>query len=179
MERYKLQPFTPMEQRIAEDNHNTVYAFLHDYKYDVENFYGIAVIGYLKGIQNYCRNKELQEKFDLYYVCWNYMRAEMENHFTMDKAQKRVPKEKICSLDVEETENVLNLLIGKSVEDEYMERNRLGELMGKLTEVQKVISKMKMEGFNNTEIFLMLDISSSSYYREINQIKAILEKYVA
>ena len=35
---------------------------------------------------------------------------------------------------------------------------------------------MKMSGFNNKEIFLLLEISSSRYYREINGIKAVIQK---
>lgn len=60
-----------------------------------------------------------------------------------------------------------------------MEKVRLAELMEKLTEVQRVISKMKMDGFNNTEIFMMLEIPSSSYYKEINRIKDKLGKMIA
>lgn len=181
MDKYRLQPLSVMEKRVAEENYKIVYAFLRDRGYSVENFYGVAVIGYLKGVQKFCRDKSLQQSFDLFYVCWNYMRTEIENYFKMEKAQKRVPMGKICSMDAEysETEDVLNLLIGKSVEDEYMEKIRFEELMEKLTEIQRVITRLKMDGFNNTEIYFLLKMPSSRYYREIKRIKSVLERYVA
>lgn len=178
MKRYGLKHLSAEEKRLAEENHKIVFAFLRDYGYSAERYYGVCVIGFLKGIQRYCEQSNYQ---DLFYLCWNYMRAEMENHFKVERTAKRVPMEKICSLDAEyaETESLYNLLIGKSVEEEYIEKIQFEEMMENLSEIQRVISEMKMSGFSNKEIFLLLEISSSKYYREINGIKAILEKYVA
>lgn len=181
MEKYKLKPLTTEEKEMAANNHNIVYAFLYQHGYSIDNFYGVAVMGFLKGIQVYCRKTRYTKQADMYFTVWQYMRTELENNRKMENALKRKPTETVISLDVEhsEMENLYNCVGGKSVESEYLEKERINELLGKLTEVQRVISKMKMEGFNNTEIFLILDIPSSTYYREINRIKATLEKYIA
>lgn len=181
MEKYKLKPLTTEEKQMADNNHNIVYAFLYQHGYSIDNFYGVAVMGFLKGIQVYCRKTRYTNQADLFFSCWQYMRTELENYRKMENALKRKPTETVISLDAERTEmeNIYNCVGGKSVESEYLEKERINELLGKLTEVQRVISKMKMEGFNNTEIFLILNIPSSTYYREINRIKATLEKYIA
>lgn len=181
MEKYKLKQLTTEEKEMAANNHNIVYAFLYQHGYSIDNFYGVAVMGFLKGIQVYCRKNRFTQNADMFFTCWQYMRAELENHRKMDNTMKRKPTETIVSLDAEhlEMENLYNCVGGKSVESEYLEKERINELLGKLTEVQRIISKMKMEGFNNTEIFLILNIPSSTYYREINRIKATLEKYIA
>lgn len=181
MEKYKLKPLTTEEKEMAASNHNIVYAFLYQHGYSIDNYYGVAVMGFLKGIQVYCRKTRYTKQADMYFTVWQYMRAELENYRKMENALKRKPMETVISLDAErsESENLYNCVGGKSVESEYLEKERINELLGKLTEVQRVISKMKMEGFNNTEIFLILNIPSSTYYREINRIKSTLEKYIA
>lgn len=181
MGKYNLKPLTTEEKEMAANNHNVVYGFLYHYGYSIDNFYGVAIMGFLKGIQVYCRKIKYTQKADMYFTCWQHMRVEMENYFKMENALKRKPMETVISLDAErsESENLYNCVGAKSVESEYLEKERINELLGKLTEVQQVISKMKMEGYNNTEIFLILDIPSSTYYREINRIKTTLEKYIA
>lgn len=181
MGKYNLHPLSTEEKEMAANNHNIIYAFLYQHGYSIDNYYGVAVMGFLKGIQVYCRKIKFTQKADLFYTCWQYMRAELENYRKMENALKRNSMETILSLDAEhsEMENFYNCVSGKSVETEYLEKERINELLGKLTEVQRVISKMKMEGFNNTEIFMILEIPSSAYYREINRIKETLEKFVA
>lgn len=121
MSRYKLRPFTEEEKKLAEENHNSIYAFLYTYKYSIENFYGIAAMGFLKGIQVYCRKNRFTQKADLFFTCWQYMRAEVENHLKMESRQKRKPIETVISLDAEysEMESLLNLVIGKSLESHW------------------------------------------------------------
>lgn len=53
MEKYKLKPLTTEEKEMAANNHNIVYAFLYQHGYSIDNFYGVAVMGFLKGIQVY------------------------------------------------------------------------------------------------------------------------------
>ena len=64
MERYRLEKLTEEEKKLAEENHNLVYAYLHTYGYSVETYYNIVIFGYLKGIQVYCRRVDLQKKYE-------------------------------------------------------------------------------------------------------------------
>lgn len=176
----KLQPLSEPEKRQAEENHGLVYSFLHRHGYSIEEFYNICIFGYLKGIQTYNRNKDLREKYLLAFICEQYMRAEIKDHFRVQNAQKRKPTETIISFDANysETESLYNLVGGKYVEDELMETELLKEISEKLSEVQRNILKLKLEGYSNKEVHLSLEIPVSTYYKELDRIKVIFEGLV-
>ena len=46
----KLTKLTEKERKYAEENHNLIYSFLHRHGYSIEDYYNIAVFGYLKDI---------------------------------------------------------------------------------------------------------------------------------
>lgn len=179
MKNNKLQPLSEIEKHLAEENHDLVYSFLHRHEYSIEEFYNIAIFGLLKGIQNYCRRKDLQEKYQLAFICEQYMRAEIKDYFRTQNRQKRKPTEIIISLDANyvEEENLYNCTGGKSAEDEIMETEELLNLLENFTESQRNILKLKLEGYDNKEIYIELGIKPSTFYKEINRIKVQLENW--
>ena len=157
-----MKPFIEAERELAEKNHNLVYEFLKSHKYDIEEYYNIAVMGYLKGIQKYYRRTE-RNFSELPGICWNCMRSEMGNHFKMEKARKRQPVEM-------NQENV------HSAEDEAVTTELLNSVMENMTEQQQNIVALKILGYSNLEVCLMLEINTSSYYRELERIRKLFEE---
>lgn len=180
MDNNKLQPLNDVEKRLSEEHHGLVYSFLHRHGYSIEEFYNICIFGYLKAIQTYNRREDLRNKYQLAFICEQYMRAEVKDHFRVQNAQKRKPTETIISLDANytETDNLYNLVGGKSVEDELMESELLENVLDNLSEVQRDILKLKLEGYGNKEVYLALEIPSSTFYKEMNRIKVVMEKLV-
>lgn len=157
-----MKPFTEAERELAEKNHNLVYEFLKSHKYDIEEYYNIAVMGYLKGIQKYYRRTE-RNISELPGICWNCMRSEMGNHFKMEKARKRQPVE-------------MNQEAVHSAEDEAVTTELLNSVMENMTEQQQNIVALKILGYSNLEVCLMLEINTSSYYRELERIRKLFEE---
>lgn len=180
MEKYKLQPLSDFEKRQTVESHNLVFSFLHRHGYNMENFYDVVIFGYLKAIQIYNRREDLRKNFQLAFICEQYMRAEMENYRRMENSQKRKPMEKIISLDADyaETENFYNCIGGKSAEDELLEAELMENILENLSDVQRKITEMRVKGYGNKEIYLVLKIKPSTYYRELQRIKSVLEKLV-
>ena len=182
MGKYTLQPLTELERSQATENHNLIYSFLHRHGYDVENFYDVVIFGYLKGIQTYNRRKDLRNKYQLAFICERYMSAEIGNHFRAENAQKRKPTEKMISLDADyaETENLYDCTGGKTAdpESEIIGADLRAQLFENLTKSQRKITEMKMDGYDNKEIFLLLAIKPSTYYKEIKKIKLIMENLI-
>ena len=177
-QRHQIQPLTVYEQMEVERNHDLVYSFLHRHGYSIEDYYNIAIWGYIKAVQVYCRREDLQNKCSLEFVCNQYMRAEISNYQKVENAKKRKPAEIILSLDAEyaKEENLYNCVGGKSLEAEYMEMEQLKELLEKLSIIQRKIAELRMEGYSNKEVFLMLEIKPSTYYKELQRIKKVLER---
>ena len=176
---YTDRPLTKEEKIFAEKNHNLIYGFLHKRGYSIEEYYQIAVFGFLKAVEIYHRKPDIAEKYDFPYVAWQYMRAEINDHVKKEKANKRKSTENIISLDAEsdDLENLYNTIGGKLAETSLMENVAIYEVMEKLSEIQQKIAMYKMDGFSNKEICILLEIPSSSFYMEMKRIKSILENF--
>ena len=178
MDNYKLEPLTDSERKFATENHNLVYGFLHRYGYSLEIYYDVAVFGFLKAVQIYNRRADLRDKYDFPYISWQYIRSEIGNHFRTEDAKKRKPFETVVSLDVEysETESLYNC-VGvageKSPEMEVLESERMTEFFNGLSDTQRKIAEMKIDGYSNKEIYLSLEMKPSTYYGEVQRIKRV------
>ena len=183
LDNYKLQPLTDFERKFAEENHNLIYKFLHRYDYSLEDFYDIAVFGYLKAVQIYNHRKYLRNKYDFPFISWQYMRAELGNYFRMENAKKRRPAEGMVSLDAmnSELENLYNYMDtvgGNPIESEILDKERLMEVLDNLSETQRKIAELKVDGYSSKEIYSALEIKPSTYYVEVNRIKKVLMEMI-
>lgn len=178
MERNRLQFFTEQEKIFAEKNHNLIYAFLHTYKYSVSEYYNIVVFGFLKAVQAYHRNEDKHNKYDFQYFAWQHMKSEIGNYLKMENAKKRKPEYGTVSLDAEysETEALHNCIGGNSAEDEAMEKELLNLILDNLSDTQRKIVCMKVDGYSNKEMIVFLEIPSSTFYKEMERIKSVVEK---
>lgn len=172
----KLEPLSLKEKKLATVNHSLVYSFLHRHHYAIEDFYNVVIFAYLRSVQVYNRRKDIQEKYLLAFIAEQYMRAEMANYFRKESSMKRKPTESVLSLDAEyaETETLYNLCGGKSAEEEVLESEEIAELLEQFSSQQKDILKLKLEGYNNKEIYLLLGMPSSTFYLELKRIKKVL-----
>lgn len=101
MSNYKLQPLTEEEKEMAEKYHNMVYAFLHQKGYNIEEYYDIAVMGYLKAVQKYSRDDNLKLKWSFKAICYNDMHREIGNQTKKENTKKRMPEGGFTSLDLQ------------------------------------------------------------------------------
>lgn len=177
MENHKLQPLTETEKKFAEDNHNLIYGFLHRYNYSIEEYYNVVIFGFLKAVEIYNRRKDLQEKYAFPFIAWQYMRSEIGNNFRTENSKKRKPTETIISLDADstETENMHNAVGGKSAEDDVMDKELLNDIMENLSDLQRKIAQLKINGYSNKETYLIVGMQPSTYYKEMKRIRAIVE----
>lgn len=159
---YTDRPLTEEEKRLAEKNHDLVYQFLRAHNYSMEDYYNTAVFGYLKGIQKYCRYDGNNTENNLAGICWNCMRSEMKSYFKMETVKKRKP-----------TEIIMTKV--SSAEDEVIALEILKSVMENLTIRQQNIITLKLLGYSNTEICLMMKMSKSSYYRELESIRQMID----
>ena len=89
------------------------------------------------------------------------MRSEIKSHFKMETAKKRQPSEIIMTKI-------------SSAEDEVIALEILKSVMENLTVRQQNIITLKLLGYSNTEIYFMMEMSKSSYYRELENIRQMI-----
>ena len=183
LDNYKLKPLTDFERKFATENHNLVYGFLNRYRYSLENYYDVAIFAFLKAVQIYNRREDLRSKYDFPFISWQYMRSEIGNHYRTEDAKKRKPSGILVSLDAEyaETENLYNcigVVGGKSPESEVVAMERVTELLNSLSDTQRKIAELKIDGYSSKEIYSALEMKPSTYYVEVNRIKKVLVEMI-
>lgn len=168
----KLEKLSDNERRFAEENHNLIYSFLHQHGYSIEDFYSIAVFGYLKAVQTYHRTN-IRENYSFACIAYSSMKTEIKDHFKAESRQKRKPEENLVSMDAENdgNENLMEMIGDGSAEDAAIGKYIVMDLMDELSDQQKEIILMRMQGFSNMEIIDRMEIPSSSFYKEINRIR--------
>lgn len=182
LNRHIMQPLTDFERKFATENHNLVYDFLHKRGYSLENYYDIVIFGYLKAVQIYNRREDLRNKYAFPFISQQYMRSEIGNYLRMESAKKRKPLGTVVSLDAEYSgmENLYNCISvdnGKSPEFEVVvSREQVAEILSGLSDAQRKIIEMKLDGYSNREIYLTLEIKPSTYYVEVKRIKKVLSE---
>lgn len=169
--RHTLQPLTEKEQRFAEESHNLIYKYLREHGYSIEEYYDVALFGFLKSVQAYHRKEKLKGNYNFSTVAYKYMRAELSNDRKIENAKKRIPKENMQSMDTED--NISRN--GKSAEDEVIAKETLMELLEILSDLQRKIFIMIAKGYSSQETISSLDMKRSTYYKELRRIKSIME----
>ena len=181
MENNKLSHFSESERAFATANHNLIKSFLHRFGYDMEEYYSIVVPGYLKAVQVYHRRENLRKQYSFQCISYQYMRSEIGNYIKATQAKKRRPAEIIISLDAEyaDNETLYNCIGGKSLESEIMEAESITELLENFSDIQRHIIKLKMDGYKNKEICVILGIGATTFYKELRKIKdSLMENLV-
>lgn len=179
MKKYRLEKLTAEEKTFAEENHNLIYSYLFNHGYSIEEYYSIAVFGYLKSVQIYHRREDIRARFGFPYVAFQYMRTELANHFKRENARKRKPAEPVLSLDgMDGMENFISGWNRNIPESEFFVMEIFSELMENLTQLQRKITELKIYGYENREVCMVLGIRPSTYYKELNRIKTAFERLV-
>lgn len=70
---------TPYEREFAEKNHNVIYAYLHDRKLNVEEYYEVVLLDYVRAARRYNREKRLQ-KYSFCTIAWKCMDTACGNY---------------------------------------------------------------------------------------------------
>lgn len=112
-----VQPLTDEQRKLAERYHNLIFAFLYKNDLQVDDWYDIAAIGYIKAI----RYHHPERPFAISSLAFKCMRDEMVNEYRRQGRQKR--RAILISLDAPAYESGTErheLVAGhQSAEDDY------------------------------------------------------------
>lgn len=170
----RIKPLSPAERRYATDNYHLINTFLKRSRLNLEEYFDVVVFDFLRSVQAYLNDKELQENFCFEAISYMYMRRAIYTYFREQKAQKR------CSgFGVDVSFDEMGDHVGKLVGDmENMSMLEYAELMERisdiLTEEQRKIFNDKLDGYTLKEIAENIGIKPKRVYREFGKIKSIV-----
>ena len=82
-------PLTPEQVCFAAKNHRLIYRYLKKKHLSKEEYYDVAVFGYLKAVQDYFSKEDLKQ-YAFSTLCFRYMSREISNYHKSLMRQKRV-----------------------------------------------------------------------------------------
>lgn len=162
-----MEKLTDIERQFVTDNHNLIYKYLHEHSFCIEDYYGTAADGFLKAVMAYIRKPDLHDNYQFGTVAYKYMKREINHEIEREKAARRKAAEPLLSYEevAEMQYHTMTDMLG----------NLLGnEMLNQMDKRQQNICVLKLSGFNNTEICKILEMPSSSFYKEMSQIKDIV-----
>jgi DNA-directed RNA polymerase specialized sigma24 family protein len=146
-------PLNDEQRQFAEENHNLVYAFLHEKELPEDEFYDVVIFGYLQAVYEYT-TKPLVQKYSFSTIAWRRMDSRLSNHYRYLSVPKRcaqtvslyAPADN-SGLTWEETIGIMDDCMAE-FESELM----LHDLAKKLPRPQMNILYMKANGYGVREI---------------------------
>ena len=166
----RLKPLTMEQRKFAEDNYRLIMEFLKKSKLDSEEYFDVAVFGYLLSVEIYLNDIDLQRKCKFEAVSYMYMRREMYLYFRTQKRNSAIGNN--TSLDIVET-NVADSSPMESITSlEYMEM--IKQIQSRLTEEQWKIFSDKAKGYSLREISENHGIGGKRIYKQFGKIKQIV-----
>lgn len=157
-------PLTTEEKAFANKHHNLIYGFLDQYKYSYDEFYDIAVFGFLSAVQSYFKNEKLK-KYSFTTVAYCNMKGEI-SHYFLGKSRKKNTAQ-LISVDKgfsdSEDCTYLNLISCGENDFENIETKLCVEsLLSLCTESQRITLKLMLKGYTYDEIAKMRSISNQA-----------------
>mgnify|MGYP003156267480 FL=1 len=185
---YTNRQLTEQEKRFAEEHHNLMYRYMRIHELDFEEWYDILIIPYLQAVKKYHEYERLQQyKFEQ--IFFRTLDNARSNYWRDMNRQKRCPEGGVWSLDAMSSESCRNgeeddkdsfsWVKGVSPQD-YLEERAIDNVIiqNLLEELEqykaKEIVNMLLDGKSGVEIRKRLEISSSTYYKLIAEIKRVL-----
>lgn len=155
-----MEKLTEDERIIAEQNHNLIYSFIWKKNLDVDEWYGILSIGYLKGIKKYIKS---ECKHSLSTYVYNSMYYEY-----LDELRRRYDKVKDIPCEIEDT---------RGCECDGYAISELMTYLHKIcTEKEYEVIKLVCLGYPQREIAKKVYYSYSGVAKIIERVRMKIEK---
>lgn len=164
---------TTEEKVFAEKNHNLIYKFLNQKRMEIDEYYGEAATGYIIAVMEFNRRPELR-KYKFSVIAYKKMLTSVGNEI---ESRRRYQGHIKFSMDENREQGKLGDYIADTREYffwiEQMEemKRMMTYIMMRITEKQREILLMKLEGYKTKEIMKKQKMNFMDYFRNEEEIK--------
>lgn len=182
---YTDRPLTDEERKFAADwqNYKKIFEFMYFYNLNQDEWYDILIIPYLQAVKKYHVREDLRENYKFWHVCNLMLSKAVYNHNRAMNRQKRRPIGDILSLDYmvegdnqfsESTIDSLWIDRRQQTERIVLDRYLLESILEKLTDTQRKIFEMLLEGYSKREIGKELSITYVVFNSQLENVKKVV-----
>lgn len=173
----RIDQLTEEQSVFAAEHYPLIHRFLRANRLKEDDFFDVAVFGYLRAVKRYLEREELR-RYAFSTIAWRAMRGCVSNFW---RSQRRPCRNAVVvSLDRigEDTElSVYEMLpddfdgVPMTVEDKLLE----AAVLSKLTRRQRKLISMRDEGWNECQISKELGLSHEDMETESREIYRVYE----
>lgn len=163
---------------LITENHNLIYFCLNKWKMPIDEYYDVAAIGLCRAAQTY---DSTRTKFSTYACACIY--NEFRHTLRMQRSGQRIPADKLISFENELTANpdiditFFDLVSGSnSAESISLSQIFVDSVFSRLSDTDKIILKLSILGYIQSEIGKQVGISQVSVSRVLNRIGRIIKR---
>lgn len=164
-------PMALEESAFAEEHHGMVYAFLRIYGLPADEFYDIAVFGYLRAVRKYLARPELREQYKFSTIAYRAMSCDVHHSREYWLRAKRNRQE--CPLDEERHTADPRDTVSEQV-DNVIDFERV---IRRLTPTQRRIASLRADGYRDKEIAAMCGIGYADVTVEMEDAKCCILRF--
>ena len=158
-------PLTRMESEFAAEHHALIYTFLRAFDLPEEDFYDVAVFGYLSAVRAYLAREELR-RGSFRTIAYR----------AMNRCVRRSPEFWMRENHGISTESYREELHSQDLRDTVAEACEkvvsFQELAGKLTGTQRRIASLRCEGYRDREIAAICRLTPGEVDLEMSRARA-------
>ena len=155
-----MLPLTSEEANFAEKHHDVLLRYLYFHKLPVDEFYDIAVFGYLRAVRKYLARPELRQyKFST--IARRAMSCDVRHSKEYWNRAKR--KGEVCPFDEERDFGELRNTVTESLENVI----DFQQLLRKITPAQRRIASLRADGYKDWEIACICGIDCADVKTEM------------
>lgn len=170
-----MHALTHTQRKIATEAHNIVYAYLRHRKLNIDDYYDVAVFGFLEAVQQYDESPELAARYSLSTIAYRKMDDEICKLSIYQNRKKR--KAELYSLDapIPGTDGLCiadtipaSMETGQAAEAKIV----LTEVMAAGTPAQREAARVKAAGYSVKEAAEILGTTESGIYNRLYRFRA-------
>ena len=161
------QPLNAQEAAFAAEHHAIVYKFLNKRRLPEDEFYDIAVFGYLRAVRKYLARPELRQ-YQFSTIAFRAMSCDVHHSKEYWTRSKRFAEVEQYQEDIHTSE------LCDSVSGECELTESYQELVRQLAPMQHRIARLRCDGYQDKEIACMCGLELRDVEHEMAQARAKL-----
>lgn len=158
-------PMNLDESAFAEKNHRLVYSYLAEHELPVDEFYDIAVFGYLRAVRKYLARPELRERYKFSTIAYRAMNCDIGHSREYWLRAKR--SRETCQLDEErhsdDQRDQVSVAVDNVIDFEL--------LASRITPAQRRIASLRADGYRDKEIAAICGIGHADVKAEMENAR--------
>lgn len=135
------QALTEEQRQFAAENHNLIYKYLWDRRLEIDDYYDIAVFGYLRAVRRYLTEPWLR-RYQFSTVAWHAMRQNIASFHRAEERRKETEQKYLKTLRTRPPDPF----------EELEAKLLLHDLAAVSNKEQYALASMRLQGYSIAEI---------------------------